>query len=427
MAGPRFGDIAGAGPAIDVRERRYSNGATQDIVYRAPPTASGENKLAVSVMETSYKGGGGDALKLSAPSLADIEAELGAAFPAGAMTITDDVAQNGSGVFGYAHGRVAGETCLYAWQFIAPQTRRTLLDDVAGLEGYDVSVRMRFCAHRSVSELVAMMRGTRLNLGRLGGQQGLFSSAPTMTPAVLAGPGPVVAEPLGAALPAPPPTATAGLGAQPFAAMGGAAGGATGGAAGGLDPYGAGEAVPAGYVPVLLPGQPGPVLVLRSMLAGLGGGAAASDGPRHASRPVRRAARLAVRPSTRDAGRDPDARPAAAPATLYRGLEVRTVRSAGDRAGRMAGHMAGRDAGPGRAALHPAAGPHRGRAGRGSGGGAGRRTRGGLGLARRLAHAPLKRRRSPAPAGREPSRGAVSAAPRRPPRSGPRGRTRGRR
>ncbi|MGH6924566.1 MAG: cellulose biosynthesis protein BcsN [Propylenella sp.] len=106
-----------AGPTLTVVERRSEEMMAQEIALKADAAAIGENKVRVTVGRLND----GDSVfspKVAPPRSSDISAEMATEFPDVTMRISETVARNGYGPFGYATGARGRHTCLYAWQFI---------------------------------------------------------------------------------------------------------------------------------------------------------------------------------------------------------------------------------------------------------------------------------------------------------------------
>ncbi len=155
-------DMPPGGPAVlGVVERTYSNATTQELTLENHSHVSGENRLTITMF--------GPVTQVTAPenrlnndplALLNVGREFGWFFPGVRMTVSTFYAQNRYGSFGYATGRLGGDTCLYAWQRIrAPDLDSTLISHQG-----TIMIRLRLCAPQaSETDLLLVMTGFNIN------------------------------------------------------------------------------------------------------------------------------------------------------------------------------------------------------------------------------------------------------------------------
>jgi len=149
------------GPAmLGVVETVYANAIKQDIALATEARTPGQNMISVIVFEG--KGGdGSDSALVDIPfTQVNLTAEALAAWPNSGMAVSPFYVQNNYGPFGYAVGRPAtGDTCLYAWQRIAPGLKPS-----GAIERGAVVIRLQLCdRNRSEESLLNVMYQLRVN------------------------------------------------------------------------------------------------------------------------------------------------------------------------------------------------------------------------------------------------------------------------
>ncbi len=149
---------ASAGSVLSVRDTTFSNGLRQTIVLEGPPAMTGENRIVLEALTPPMAGvASGNDLRLAPPSDAEVQSELAKLFPGVAMQISSDVERGPQGPFGYASGKTAGLTCLYAWEYLAPRRPLSLLEGASGTGVYPAAVRVRLCRAEPLANLLADM------------------------------------------------------------------------------------------------------------------------------------------------------------------------------------------------------------------------------------------------------------------------------
>lgn len=106
-----------AGAVLTVVERRSDDMIVQEIAFKADASALGENEIRIAIGHLN------DGDSVLGPAVAparssDIAAEMRSEFSGWAMRVSQEVARNAYGPFGYAAGTKGRIACLYAWQFI---------------------------------------------------------------------------------------------------------------------------------------------------------------------------------------------------------------------------------------------------------------------------------------------------------------------
>lgn len=149
------------GPGIvSLVAARFPNAVRQDIFLATDARTAGENKIQV-IMFTDAGGDGSDARLRDVPfTQVNLTEEALAAWPGSGMAVSPYYVQNDYGPFGYAIGKPAnGDTCIYAWQRIAPTTRPS-----GAVDRGAVVIRLQLC-RRGVTEqqLVEVMYKLRLD------------------------------------------------------------------------------------------------------------------------------------------------------------------------------------------------------------------------------------------------------------------------
>jgi hypothetical protein len=146
------------GPSIvAVLQRKYQNGVTQEIALSTASLTPGQNAFYVS-LSTGRRGMSeiDDVLNLPISISQDrIAGEMEERLPGVDMQTSLVYVQNKYGPFGFATGRSAnGDTCLYAWQRIAPDKPAVFIP------GGAISVRLRLCdAAATQEQLLRSMYG----------------------------------------------------------------------------------------------------------------------------------------------------------------------------------------------------------------------------------------------------------------------------
>jgi hypothetical protein len=197
------------GPSIvGVVERRYTNALVQQVALATDASTPGQNTLEVRFLGLA-RAQGDDSLAPIRMTDAAIAAEMRAAFPGVAMTISPVFVQNAYGPFGFATGRGAGrDVCFYGWQQIGAEVSAPHVRQGA------IETRLRLCADRGDerSLLAGMYAYTvRTPFGR---NWSTGSPAPGLPPGV----GVAGAEIRPVALAAPPAAAPSAAPRRPAAA-----------------------------------------------------------------------------------------------------------------------------------------------------------------------------------------------------------------
>lgn len=176
---------SGAGRILTVRERRYVNGASQQIVLDGENQKGMENRIDISV-QTQAEGGRYDLyVPISPPTESGIMGELSDRFPGMSMQITERNMNNSYGPFGLAIGRSGVMRCIYAWQWISDLNsirpgQVSLLSRLSlsgGTGSAPANIRVRICRKDATVDQLAvyvtqMVIGTVQTLNRLLAQGG---------------------------------------------------------------------------------------------------------------------------------------------------------------------------------------------------------------------------------------------------------------
>ena len=176
---------SGAGRVVTVRERRYVNGASQQIVLDGESQKGMENRIDISV-QTQAEGGRYDLyVPISPPTESGITSEVADRFPGMSMQITERNMTNSYGPFGLAIGRSAAMRCIYAWQWINDLNsirpgQVSLLSRLSlsgGTGAAPANIRVRICRKDATVDQLAvyvsqMVIGTVQTLNRLLAQGG---------------------------------------------------------------------------------------------------------------------------------------------------------------------------------------------------------------------------------------------------------------
>ncbi len=149
------------GPGIvRVLSSVFPNAVRQEIILATQARTVGENKITV-VQFTGKGGDGRDARLRDIPfTQVNLTEEALEAWPATGMAVSPYYVQNSYGPFGYAIGKPPnGDTCIYAWQRIAPTLKPSGATDRGA-----VTIRLQLCSRgASEQELVEVMYRLRIN------------------------------------------------------------------------------------------------------------------------------------------------------------------------------------------------------------------------------------------------------------------------
>lgn len=146
------------GPAmLSVIETNYANAVRQEIRLATNARTPGENKI--SITRFRDEGGDGNMGELADSDSIDLYAEASAAWPQVSMMVSPFYVQNFYGPFGYAVGGApTGDTCLFAWQRIAPSLKSSSF-----MEDGTVVIRLQICDRtQNEQSLLRMMYQMRL-------------------------------------------------------------------------------------------------------------------------------------------------------------------------------------------------------------------------------------------------------------------------
>ena len=149
------------GPGIlGVVETVYENAVQQEIALATEARTPGENKITVVLFSGKGDDGSGSGLKDVPFTQINLTEEALAAWPNSGMAVSPYYVQNDYGPFGYAVGRPStGDTCLYAWQRIAPALKPS-----GALQRGAVVIRLQLCdPKRSEESLLNVMYQLRVN------------------------------------------------------------------------------------------------------------------------------------------------------------------------------------------------------------------------------------------------------------------------
>ncbi|QQR38630.1 cellulose biosynthesis protein BcsN [Devosia rhizoryzae] len=235
------------GPAIvSVVSTTFTNAVRQDIFLATNARTAGENKMSVILFAGEGSDGDDSGLRDIPFTQVNLTEEALAAWPNSGMAVSPYFVQNAYGPFGYAIGKPpTGDTCIYAWQRIAPTLKPS-----GALDRGTVTIRLQLCQQGATEQqLVEVMYKLRLDaslfppgrapaaIGAIGvpirpvGAGGFAEVIPTapapaparapranpvravVTPAVVTTPAVVIPTPAAGAPIVPPPTATSSSGA----------------------------------------------------------------------------------------------------------------------------------------------------------------------------------------------------------------------
>lgn len=149
------------GPAIvNVVSRTFPNAVQQDINLATNARTAGENKISIIRFVDEGVDGSDAALRDIPFTQVNLTEEALEAWPDTGMAVSPYYVQNDYGPFGYAIGRPAnGDTCIYAWQRIAPSLKPS-----GALDRGAITVRLQLCKQRATEqELLEVMYRLRLN------------------------------------------------------------------------------------------------------------------------------------------------------------------------------------------------------------------------------------------------------------------------
>lgn len=133
-----------AGNVLTVVERRSDEVVAQEIAYEADASALGENRIRIAMGRLN----GGDPVlaPVIAPARAsEINAEIRAEFPGMDMRVSEVVARNPYGTFGYASGTKGRYGCIYAWQFITGLGEPSNMMGGMFTVSHSAALRIRLC------------------------------------------------------------------------------------------------------------------------------------------------------------------------------------------------------------------------------------------------------------------------------------------
>ena len=169
---------ASAGRIIQVAERRFADGLSQDIILDGSRSAKGENHIEIAMrFQPQGETQTDNRVPLSKPSETAIASEIETRFPDVRMETVNVLLQNHYGPYGLAAGRRGnGERCIYAWQWIddinnptAPATPGLASALVAPPQ--PVSLRVRLCRSGvSADQLAGLVNELVVGGGRSRGQ-----------------------------------------------------------------------------------------------------------------------------------------------------------------------------------------------------------------------------------------------------------------
>lgn len=176
---------SGAGRIVSVRERRYVNGASQQIILDSDGQKGTENRVDISV-QTQAEGGRYDLyVPISPPTESGITSEIADRFPGMTLQVTERNMNNSFGPFGLAIGRSGAMRCIYAWQWISDLNgirpgQVSLLSRLSlsgGTGSAPANIRVRLCRRDATVDQLAvyvtqMVIGTVQTLNRLLAQGG---------------------------------------------------------------------------------------------------------------------------------------------------------------------------------------------------------------------------------------------------------------
>lgn len=142
-----------AGRVVDVREKRFDDGLSQEIALTAGSGVRGENVIEVAMRDQPVVPPGRPQVRLAPDDDAAIAAEIERRFPGADMRIRDAVLRNAYGPYGIATGRLGAANCVFVWQRVADLKAALSLARVSPYP-IETSVRVRLChAGASVGQL----------------------------------------------------------------------------------------------------------------------------------------------------------------------------------------------------------------------------------------------------------------------------------
>ena len=150
---------AEAGRVLAVRMTEYANGIRQEVVLDGAGATPGENAITLEALlppGRPFEGARDDLLRVERPSVEALGGELARAFPGMPMTISPEERANPQGAFGFASGTSGSTSCLYAWQYVAPDRSLTLAEGALATGSYPYSVRLRLCRDLPVARLLSL-------------------------------------------------------------------------------------------------------------------------------------------------------------------------------------------------------------------------------------------------------------------------------
>lgn len=156
---------AAAGRIIDVREKRFGNGFTQEIALAADAGVRGENLILVTVRDQPHPPWGEPEVEMPHEREDEIAAEIEKRFLGASLRIHDTVLRNAYGPYGVASGRIGRMNCVYLWQSLEdlkPHIRAARFSPYK----IETSVRVRLCrSGASVAQLAFWASNVLLDTG----------------------------------------------------------------------------------------------------------------------------------------------------------------------------------------------------------------------------------------------------------------------
>lgn len=149
------------GPAIvSVVSTTFTNAVRQDIFLATNARTAGENKMSVISFAGKGSDGSDSGLRDIPFTQVNLTEEALAAWPNTGMAVSPFFVQNAYGPFGYAIGKPGnGDTCIYAWQRIAPALKPS-----GAIDRGAVTIRLQLCQQgASEQQLVEVMYKLRLD------------------------------------------------------------------------------------------------------------------------------------------------------------------------------------------------------------------------------------------------------------------------
>ena len=154
-----------AGRIIDVREKRFGNGFTQEIALAADSGVRGENVILVTVRDQPHPPWGEPEVEMPHEREDEIAAEIEKRFSGGSLRIHDTVLRNAYGPYGLASGRIGRMNCVYLWQSLEdlkPHIRAARFSPYK----IETAVRVRLCrSGASVAQLAFWASNVLLDTG----------------------------------------------------------------------------------------------------------------------------------------------------------------------------------------------------------------------------------------------------------------------